>query len=787
MIDEYYIIEWELPVITGASSGFGTPTTTPDDAGGTLGTKTYRFTDSPRILEDGIYKCITNVNETPVELKGGTGLATRATISISFTDFVNEDPNDDSPALSTKPNIRKNSTFFNKLNQRNYLTNKTLRLIKIGVNPVTGAEVYRKTDSYLSQSFKRSSNGSWSLVAQDAMYKADASKSQYPQPVTGRLTANIVDFTTAGTIVIPIEGDVNDWNSGSYAAVIGEEIFPVVSVSGTATSVSLTCSRDTSFTLGTANQRVIKNTTSSHDIDSEVFRGVMFDGVQIADILQDIFNSIGLDNTLYNYTEINNELTTWISSPEVSTIYYESEDADKVLNDICSTYLIDVWFDVTSTVSYPKGQVKVRSTSPWNTTVKSLTEGVDYADNSLVINQPEKKQFSRCFLQYNKELLTANNDDVNFVNSSLFKNSEVEQDKFAGEVTLKRLAKSIILSNTSVDLQVADLTAARFVRRFSQKPSVYTFTVDYEALSGIELGDVIDVLSDAIIQNDGSPKQTNRAQVINIKPVRDTKAGINYKIKALTYDPFAGATGNVIPVTSTENVNLFNQASGPSAADEFTFIFDGNLMSEGGLGETITTGFWPDGSTLNLVLLNGADFRAKGGDGGDSLAPNRAATNGTNGGIVLRCESGQTITVNIYLSGSRTVSGTNYNCLGNLIAPGGGGGADGITLINGGPDYLSGVAGGGGAGRPFGLAGSGSVGSGGLAQNGTLDNGGYGGGTGGDSGQDGQDGVVRDGQNTLGGDKGSAILIPVGTTVNVYGSTAANYIQGNGDTPNFIA
>jgi hypothetical protein len=784
MIDEYYIVEWELPVITGASSGFGTPTTTPDGAGGTLGTKTYRFTDSPRILEDGIYKCITNVNETPVELKGGTGLASRATISISFTDFVNEDPNADSPALSTNPNIRKNSTFFNKLNQRNYLTNKTLRLIKIGVNPLTGAEVYRKTDSYLSQSFKRSSNGSWSLVAQDAMYKADASKNQYPQPITGRLTTALTDTDTS----LVIDGDISDWSGGNYAAVVGDEIMKITNATGSSTQVTLTVARG-NITLGTANQRTIKVTPQAHDDDSEVFRGIVFDGVQIADILTGVFDSIGLDNTLYNYTEINNELTTWISSPEVSTIYYESDDADKVLNDICSTYLIDVWFDVESTVSYPSGQVKVKSTSPWNETVKSLTEGVDYADKSLVINQPEKKQFSRCFLQYNKANLTANNDDVNFLTSSLFKNSEVEQDKFAGEVTLKRLAKSIILANSPVDLQVADLTASRFVRRFSQKPSVYTFPVDYEALDGIQLGDVIDVLSDAIIEDDGSPKQTNRAQVINIKPVRDSKAGISYKIKALTYDPFAGATGNVIPVNATENVNLFNQANGPAVADDFVFIFDGNLMSEGGLGQTITTGLWPSGSVLHVVLLNNADFRARGGNGGDAPG-GQFATNGTGGGVVFRCESGNTITVNIYLSGSRNIEGETYNCAGKLIAPGGGGGASGITLIDGGPEFDAGDGGGGGAGRPFGVGGTGGTGSFGLSgldgNNGLLDTGGAGGGNGGNNGLNGNNGTPNDSGSTLGGNAGSAIVITAGSTVNVYGNTAANYIQGNGNTPNFI-
>ncbi len=62
MIDEYYIVEWDLPVIEGActiggSPGFGTPATCTDQPNGATTIRTYRFTDTSRIIDDGVYPC----------------------------------------------------------------------------------------------------------------------------------------------------------------------------------------------------------------------------------------------------------------------------------------------------------------------------------------------------------------------------------------------------------------------------------------------------------------------------------------------------------------------------------------------------------------------------------------------------------------------------------------------------------------------------------------------------------------------------------------------------------
>lgn len=799
-LEEYYFIEWDLPEVAGVCTiggqpGYGTPVTCTDQPDGAITTKTYKFTDTALVLaESDIYKCVKNVTETTVELKGGTGLGTRATVSVTFDDFINIDPNPESPALVATPSIKNNGTFFGKLDQRNYLTNKPFRVIRVGINPDTKIEVYRETNAYLSQEFKRNKNGQWTMTGKDAMYRADQSKSQYPEPLTGRLTSAVTDSDTS----ITFAGDVADWDETNNLAIIGEDLMLITSPpSGSSTSVTLTVSRLSTITLGVTNPRTINNTPEEHDVGDEVYRGKLFQDVQIVDLLVDIFTEMGLDSSLWDEAAIDDELQAWIASPAISAIYYESNDTVEVLNSLCSTYLIDVWFDTRVVSGFPDGQVKVKATSPWAETVKTLTEGVNFNYNSLSTNQPEQKQFSRCFLQYNKRNLVANDDDVNFLSSSLGIDSEVESDRFAGEVTVKRLAKSTILGGSNDDIAVADLTTSRFVRRFSQKPGVNLLDGTSGTIDGIELGDVINVLSESIINFDGTPRQENRAQVINITPKRDSVAGINYMVKTLTYDPFAGAiTGDPIPVVNDSNVNLFVEANGPvNEGEEFTFIFDGNQMFQGDLGQTVTTGTWPDNSTINIVMLGTtqtADFRAAGGNGGKGQGADGPAEQGADGGIVLLSESDNVgLTLNIYLSGNRTVQGENYTCDGKLIAPGAAGGGAGTTDTT--PGFDGGQGGSGGAGRPFGLSGIGGVGTGeggdGLnGSNGTLDTGGDStdGGDGGDNGENGQAGVNSDGTGAAGGTAGAAISFSAGTTVEVFGATiGVNYIKGSGDTPNF--
>ena len=641
----YYIVELYLPVITSActingNAGYGTPLTCTDETGITVTQiRRYEFTDTNLVLAGDIYKNVKSVNETTPKLKAGNGVASRATASITFSDFIG-DPNEDSPAVVANPNIINRGTFFGKLKERQILANK-----KVVV------KYYRRRDDndtlvsshqYIATEFKQSSNGDWVLVCKDALYKADDTKSQFPKVVTGNLNSAV----TASSTTLNISGNIADWTSyNDYVAVIGDDICLITNATGTSTNVMLTVTRQSTITLGA---RTITNEPKEHSLGDEVFRGRKYENADLYNVLQDIFLDSGISTVEYDGTGMQTELDSWLASLDnsIDCIFYEPQDATSVLNEICQTFLLDIWTD-TST-----GKIKLKANSPWQSTVATLTDGIEIIYDTVQVSEPDSLQYSRSFLQFDKRQLTASDDDVNFKRSSVAINRDLEGEFFYDEEKIKVLPKSIILSNKTNNLETADLTTTRFVQRFSNRPQVFKFEVEEDNLD-FELADVVGIVTPENQGPDGSPKQDIRAQVVRISP--KNKTGRLYQIEAITYNPFAGGiSGSDITVYSQFDINLFTEAGGPTSADTFNFLFDGTYGQQNN-DFSVKIGSFPSGSVVNIVCLNGATITARGGNGGDGGAgePYQSifpATAGLSGGNTLEGTSG--VTVNVWLNGS---------------------------------------------------------------------------------------------------------------------------------------
>ena len=174
---------------------------------------------------------------------------------------------------------------------------------------------------------------------------------------------------------------------------------------------------------------------------------------------------------------------------------------------------------------------------------------------------------------------------------------------------------------------------------------------------------------------------------------------------------------------------------------------------------------------LILILANGFDGQAKGGDGGTGNPS--TATAGEAGGVVY---DAQGVDTDIYFSGA-TPSTAYPTADGYIRAPGGGGGG-----TDGDPEepIQQGNAGGGGAGRNPGIGGS--VGG----ANGTITGTG---GAGADNldvtpigGDGGAWGVAGGNAAESGGASGSGV-VDSGATVTFFGDNATRYINGNGSHP----
>ena len=190
------------------------------------------------------------------------------------------------------------------------------------------------------------------------------------------------------------------------------------------------------------------------------------------------------------------------------------------------------------------------------------------------------------------------------------------------------------------------------------------------------------------------------------------------------------------------------------------------------------TGTFAPGSTLKIILANGADLQAKGGDGGKGEGIFRSGTtvkyvlptNGKNAGTVFDANG---VTCDIYFSGATSEAAPYDVADGYILAPGGGdGGKDSVSFD---PELLTtGNGGNGGDGRAIGFGGPPGSKTGTFLEFGDVGN------VGTDNRLVGLYGVNGANNDASGGLMGKGI-IDNGATVTLHGDNAVRYINGSGD------
>ena len=244
----------------------------------------------------------------------------------------------------------------------------------------------------------------------------------------------------------------------------------------------------------------------------------------------------------------------------------------------------------------------------------------------------------------------------------------------------------------------------------------------------------------------------------------------------MSYEAAFNSGSEIVLDSPLGEVNLFILGGAPSQAVDLTFVLDGSYS----FGNTsISAGSFPAGSKLTIILTNGFDGQANGGDGGRgesiewnpetvTLITTAIAQDGFSGGIVYDAQGVET---DIYFSGA-TPSVAHPVADGYIRAPSGGDGGFNkvgvdINAISGnGGDAADGRA--PGTGGPAGLAIAGSLTQGTTGSNGEIDGSGSGWGN------------VGTANNATGGAAGSGV-VDNGATVTFFGDTPARYINGNGD------
>ena len=748
----FTVIEIDLPVVEGECTisgldGYGTPLTC-DQASNATQTLKFTTSDAPTLDESGILRIVDSINETPAKLKSQSGLASRGGGSISLVD-VKGDPNPFAPAVTEE--IRLGGTFLSKLDARNILTNRELRIKNYRVESdgsidlANGAE----TRFYIIESFDSAGSDKWIIRIKDELSRVNLEETTFPKAdFSGSLRSAINSSTTT----IPVDADIT-YVVGDTVR-IGDELMKVSGVSGIGTGSA-------SLTVGARGADIIytntlsKTESDSHELGDEVFVCDVCDNEDIDVFLKRVLVAIGIDASFIPDADWAAEIALWHPTDKLNTLWIEAFDTTEVLKRVLGDYLIDMWFDPVAR------KVKLAAISQWKESSATISEGNEIDFGTIRRKKEENLRYTRALIAYDKRYLTKDDGIENFKKASLFKRTDLETSDFFGEAKTKRLSFSHLL-----DKDAADLLVNRYVSR-NIFPHSYKW-ITQEKKRSFNVGDIVNIVSDADVGISGASSGGRRAQVMSITP-KYSGVGRDYAVTALSYEPVLSDSEFIIS-GSVFNLNLHTYVGAPVDPVTMTIVFDGAIVGSSDTSTpAIRAGNFPVGSKLILILKGGADLQSRGGNGGrgESVSFGGAAVDGFDGGIVYDAMG---IDTDIYFSGT-TPSTIHPTADGFIRAPSGGDSGHLITIF--GDITFSGDGGDGGDGI--------NVGLGAIAGFAILDDTEEG-----NVGADGHSppvlGINGASTGASGGLAGKGV-IDSGATVVFFGDTPARYINGNGDHP----
>jgi hypothetical protein len=767
----FEVFEIDMPVITGActigsAQGYGTPLTC--DQSWTGEYKTYYFTNEnapilPSINGEPIWRCIKAIKETATELKPGRGLSGRGSLNITFTDFTGQDPNFYAPAVNDT--VKKQGTFFGKFDARQIFENRQARLKLYRVQEDGSIDLSNgaETRSYISNALRlNSSSGDWTVECKDVLSVANLNEKSWPIATGGFLRLDVDDTVVS----IPVD-DFTDY-SAAVVVRVGEEFLKVNSVTDnlTITATLNVATRGAPIDGPVSGVRITSTIKDDHDAGDEVFICSLSDNETIDDLIAKILIDSDVNSSLIPFAEWAAEVAEWHATDKINTLHSESESVNDVLVRVLTGFLMDLWYSTT------ENKIKLSAITVWKESDGNLTEGKEINSYTLKKNPEDSLRASRALVLYDKQFLSANDDVESYKRASQFQDPLLATAPFFGKHKDKQFDNNFLLNEDS-----ANLLTQRFVSRFKFTPYIRPWVTEERFLT-FKTGDVVDISAQSEQSFDGLASDNLRAQITKINP-RYTNSGRYYDVTAMTYEP-AFNTGTEIILNSTlTSINLFTLAGAPSQDVDIVYILDGG-NSQGNV--SIRAGSFSAGSKVIIIMVNGFDGQASGGNGGNGESIEYDAEsgmiigfgigNGQNGGTVY---DAQGINTDIYFSGA--TPSTSYPIAdGYIRAPSGG--AGGFDYTGTGP-WVSGDGGRGGDGRLPGSGGDAGTATGANTSQGVTGVNGEVDGTGSGWGNAGAN------NDATGGAAGSGIIDSGATTVNLFadGDLATRYINGNGSHP----
>jgi hypothetical protein len=460
---------------------YRTPATT-DQGTFSIVTKTRKWqTATTRALPElGAIPCLESARYAAEEIKIGSGLGSFGQVTITLSDFVDDDARSEDPfATDTSRSGRDLSagTYLSKLLARNpWWTGRALRVIEGWATDGVWHPSDTTVRHFLVRDVQGPSAGTVTITAVGPLQLLNLDNTEAPSPSEGVLLSDISDSATAATIHDPVI-------AGDYPASgllrCGDEV-----MSYTRSGQALTLTR---AQLGTK--------ADEHSADDALQVVLRYTDEPIVDIIEDLLTTYGgVDPALLDLSGWALEQSLWLPQYDLSGVVSSPTKVLDLVRELLEASGSVLWWDDSS------GLVRLRAIRPALSTVATWSERLN------LLGSPDQKRdmgqrVSRCDIAI--DLRSADKDPkaVTSYRARVLGVSAGDGDDQHGSEKIKLIAtRWISSSQTSLAIRASWLVTNQ-LRDGRQTISVEVSAKDATA----KLGDVVSITDRDIVDRTGQP------------------------------------------------------------------------------------------------------------------------------------------------------------------------------------------------------------------------------------------------------------------------------------------
>lgn len=457
-----------------------------------------------------------------------TAFGRRATVSVTLTDFVDDDIGFDkyvtqrvsgaaqTPAVGYNP--QDYGTFFTRLKARwPHYAGRPLRILDGYLDG--GPSQVR--NFIITDIQGPDDNGKVVIEAKDVLALADDKKALAPAPSRGKLGDAMTAVSLTPVTLTPA-GIGAEYPTSGFA-VVGSEV------------ISFTRSGDNLTPTGRGKEGTI---AASHSINDTVQVALKFTAERVDDAIYDL---------LVNYAKVpasflplvaewEPEITRWMSSVLLDTIITRPTGVAQLLGELADLGISIWWDDIAQKVkilaNHPATEVDIKIISDRNN-IKSIKQEDRDEDRISQVHyytkqtDPTKDYKDKSNYNQINVLIDTDAEGVNAYN-----------DTKVREVFCRWL-------NNGADAIVRTL-ALRLLKRFNTPPIHYTITLDTQD-RGVALGGVIRLDSRVVTDNAGFPI----LKLVQIFRLEETRSGHELKVSCQDFN-YNGKYGQIMENTAND-------------------------------------------------------------------------------------------------------------------------------------------------------------------------------------------------------------------------------------------